>query len=270
MRSWTIPLSLLLACGDNDDEDDDGTDTDEVDTDTDTDADSDTDSDTDADSDADADLDRADVRFVHTSEALGTVTVYRDGDTTPVLPMLPVFGGTPFAPLEAGSHSFAVTPQGAPATEQIATVNGSFEVNKRYTLVLFGPTTAPVLVPVLEDIMNPPLMMGQLRYRFWNLVDTIPTIDVTDETSDTLLSDDLAYGPTTATVDLPAGARNVLVDVDNDGIDEYRYIIPAIGANAVVSFFFTMQGDVPVLLGQPAGGANPVPLEPEILAPPVR
>ena len=107
MRSWTIPLTLLLACGDNDDDDDAG-DTDEVDTDTDTDADTDTDSDTDADSDADADADRSDVRFVHTSEALGTVTLYLDGDTTPLLPMLPVFGGTPFAPMQAGSHMFAV------------------------------------------------------------------------------------------------------------------------------------------------------------------
>ena len=120
-------------------------------------------------------------------------------------------------------------------------------------IVVFGTPAAPVLTQVLEDIMNPPLAMGSLRYRFWNVVDTIPAIDVTDEAADMLLADDLAYGPTTETVDLPAGARAVLVDTNNDGVDEYRYQIPAVGANAVVSFFFTMQGGVPVLLGQPAG-----------------
>jgi hypothetical protein len=266
MRSWSIVLTLVFACGDKDDNTTgDTTDEADADTDTDTDADADADADADTDTDADADPQQSDARFVNTSEAIGTVTVYADGSATPVLPMLPSFLGTPFAPVQVGMHTFAIAPEAAPPTEAIASSTGQYDLNKRYSLVVFGTPSAPVLTQVLEDIMNPPLAMGSLRYRFWNVVDTIPSIDVTDEGTDMFLADDLAYGPATETVDLPAGPRTVLVDTDNDGVDEYRYSIPGVGVNAVVSFFFTMQAGVPVLLGQPAGGAIPVALQPEIL-----
>ena len=254
MRPLALALLAFVACGDEDT-------TPPADTTT-----VDGDADADADTDADVDLDEADVRFIQATDAFGPIDVYVDGATTPVITNFPPFAGTPFQSIDTGQHTFAVALTGTSLSKTFASSDANLDAGTKVTVALFGSESLPVLTGVVEDIAG--LGVGDVRYRLWNVVETIPEIDVVDEDTATPLATDLAYGAS-ALVDVPAAPHDLLVDTNADATPDLKFAVPLVGKNVVVSLFFTLDAGVPILLGEPAGGGNPVKMPAEILTPPL-
>ncbi len=263
MRPLAFALLAWVACN-GDDDTSPPPDTTPVDGDADTDTDGDVDTDIDTDSDTDVDLNVAEIRFIHVTQAFGSVDIYIDGVTTPVIETFPPFAGTPFQTMDPGDHEFAIAMEGTDLNKAFVSNMATLTAGTKFTLALFGPDTQPVLTGVVEDIDG--LGAGDVRYRFWNVVDTIPEIDVVDEDTTMPLATDLAYGAN-ATVDVPATEHVLLVDTNADGTADLRFTVPVVGEGVVVSLFFALDLGAPILLGQPAGGGAPVKMPAEILAP---
>ena len=242
-----MPYSLLwvfvLSCGGN--KDADGT--------TDADADTDVDADTDTDTDADADATPVGrVRFANIGADLPNVSVYSDAGT-PVLTNVEPFSASRWNTVTPGSKEYAVGPSDGGFADAWTTTTTLVEQDRRYSIVVYGPTDAVGALSFEED--PTPLNKNRALYSLFHGAVGIDAVDFIDVTEGTSLAKGVTYGTAPPQVERAAGAWDIGVDLDRDGKADITFTIADLGDRITVPLYFAVDGNELVLMGQAPTGA---------------
>jgi len=145
---------------------------------------------------------------------------------------------TDYLSVPAGNYSFDVFAAGvSTGTPALAIPSLAYAGDAFYTLVAYDNTGS--IAGIRVDDNNAPIAAGAARVQIVHVADTIPQVDVLSINSlgaaTTLLSD-LSFGTSSGTLDIPAGAYTVGLDVNNDLAADVIYTLPELtaGANATV------------------------------------
>lgn len=146
---------------------------------------------------------------------------------------------TDYLSVPPGDYSFDVFAAGADpmSTPALAIPSLAYDADAFYTLVAYDNTGS--IAGIRLDDSNAPIAAGLARVQIVHVADTIPQVDVLNidglGAATTLLSD-LSFGTSSGTLDIPAGAYTVGLDVNNDLAADVIYTLPELtaGANATV------------------------------------
>jgi len=145
---------------------------------------------------------------------------------------------TDYLSVPAGNYSFDVFAAGvSTGTPALAIPSLAYAGDAFYTLVAYDNTGS--IAGIRLDDSNAPIAAGLARVQIVHVADTIPQVDVLSIDglggATTLLSD-LSFGTSSGTLDVPAGAYTVGLDVNNDLAADVIYTLPELtaGANATV------------------------------------
>lgn len=247
-----LPLFLGLAflgCSDKDAEP-----TDEADTDTDTDADADADADTDSDTDTDVPT-TANLRAIHLAPDAGEVDVFLNDTSTSIVDF-PFGGAIDYIPLPGDTYNIKVSPAGgtiddAVIAADVPLVNGTNTTVVAYGTVANGTITAAIIDDNVTDLAE-----GSTRYNIWHVADGIGLVDVVNtDDSNAILLEGVDFGDN-GILDLPAGAYNIGLDVEQDGSVDAAFSVPALEADATYNVFAVNAGGVKLFALGASGQAS--------------
>lgn len=147
---------------------------------------------------------------------------------------------TDYLTVPAGDYNFDVFAAGADpmmSTPALAIPSLAYDADAFYTLVAYDNTGS--IAGIRVDDNNAPIAAGLARVQIVHVADTIPQVDVLNidalGIATTLLAD-LSFGTSSGTLDIPAGAYTVGLDVNNDLAADVIFTLPELiaGANATV------------------------------------
>ena len=147
---------------------------------------------------------------------------------------------TDYLTVPAGDYNFDVFAAGADpmmSTPALAIPSLAYDADAFYTLVAYDNTGS--IAGIRVDDNNAPIAAGLARVQIVHVADTIPQVDVLNidalGIATTLLAD-LSFGTSSGTLDIPAGAYTVGLDVNNDLAADVIFTLPGLipGANATV------------------------------------
>ena len=256
----SLSLLAIVACGGDDKTDTAGTDTGWQDTGwQDTGADTGTDTSDTMDTGAPA---MAGVRVLHLSPDAPTVDIFVDDATPAAATDLPFLAGTPYLDLPAGTHRFRVAPTGSPATDAVIDVSPELAADTKYTAVAIGRVADIEPLLLVDDKSG--LATGSFRVQVVHAAAAVGEVDIWNLTGSTPspLLENVPFGAN-ATLDLPAGAYRVGIDVNNDATPDVTFSLPNLPADLFVNLFAVSDADNNVWLAAqlPDGGVSPISAE---------
>lgn len=198
------------------------------------------------------------VRVLHLSADAPNVDVYVDGADSPAFANLPFLSGTAYAELPAGTYDFDVNAAGTDTTA-LSIPGLALTSGTSYTAVAIGDLADIEALALVDEVDGIP--SGQIRIRIIHAGAGVGEVDVWNlpESGDPApLAPDLAFGETTASLDVPAGAYRVGIDVDNDADPDLTYQLPSLAAGTHANVFAVATDDGVVLVAQLQAGAPAV------------
>ena len=165
------------------------------------------------------------------------VDIYTGG--TRAIAAFGYLSATDYLSVPAGDYSFDVFAAGADplSTPALAIPSLAYDADAFYTLVAYDNTGSIAGIRLDDDAS--PIAAGSARVQIVHVADTIPQVDVLNIDSlgaATTLLNDLSFGTSSGTLDIPAGAYTVGLDVNNDLAADVIFTLPELtsGANATV------------------------------------
>ena len=164
------------------------------------------------------------------------VDIYTGGALT--VPNFTYLSATDYLSVPAGDYSFDVFAAGvSTGTPALAIPSLAYDADAFYTLVAYDNTGSIAGIRLDDDAS--PIAAGSARVQIVHVADTIPQVDVLNIDSlgaATTLLNDLSFGTSSGTLDIPAGAYTVGLDVNNDLAADVIFTLPELtsGANATV------------------------------------
>ena len=164
------------------------------------------------------------------------VDIYTGGALT--VPNFTYLSATDYLSVPAGDYSFDVFAAGvSTGTPALAIPSLAYDADAFYTLVAYDNTGSIAGIRLDDDAS--PIAAGSARVQIVHVADTIPQVDVLNIDSlgaATALLTDLSFGTSSGTLDIPAGAYTVGLDVNNDLAADVIFTLPELtsGANATV------------------------------------
>jgi hypothetical protein len=261
-----LSLSLLsiVACGGDDKADTGSNDTGWQDTgwqDTGTDTSTDTADTTDTGTPA-----TAGVRVLHLSPDAPNVDVFVDDVTPAAITDLAFLAGTPYIDLPAGEYRFRVAPTGGAATDAVLDVTADLAADAKYTAVAVGRVAA--IEPLLLADDKSGLAAGSFRVQVVHAAAAVGEVDIWNLTGGTpsMLLENVPFKGV-ATLDLPAGAYRVGIDVNNDATPDVTFSLPNLPADLFVNLFAVSDATDTVWLAAQLPDGTVAPISAEVPSP---
>lgn len=226
---FLLSLTALIACSDK------GDDTSVIDE---SDADADTDADTDADADADADTQ---LRLIHLSPDAPTVDVFANMGDDPAVAGLSFPEGTDYLTLPADTYDFQLSVSGTTAAEYAYQVEGlPLDADTAYTAVAHGylGDGSLTVTPLVDDTAD--IADGSFRVQVFHAANAsaFAQVDVWNitggEASPLIVDFDYGVG---VVADLPAGAYDICLDVNDDSGCDASFSLPDLPADIFVNLY---------------------------------
>jgi hypothetical protein len=191
-----------------------------------------------------------DVRFAHLSPDAPAVDIYVRGQTTPLVDGGAYATHADYASVPAAVVNLDVYVAGAdleatPAPTPVISVEGFYiENGKSYTITAIGEVAVssnePLSVVALTDDLSE-LPANTIRVRALHAAVGVGQVDlwnITEGTTPAPLVPDFDYGTSADSLELPAdGALTLGLDVNNDGLPEYRIEVPGLPAGTIANLY---------------------------------
>jgi hypothetical protein len=184
------------------------------------------------------------LRVLHLSPDAPAVAAFVDGAIPSGFDDLEFTESTPYTTLATGSHSLDVTADGTVAGAVLSVGQLPLDEGTRYTAVAID--TLDGISAIFFEDSGTGLASGQIRVRAIHAapgVGQVDLINVSDDGGLTTLLSDVNFGDFSAPLDLPAGAYTIGVDVDDDGIPELYFELPALTAGTLANVYVTQDAD---------------------------
>ncbi|HEY4221898.1 MAG TPA: DUF4397 domain-containing protein, partial [Myxococcota bacterium] len=199
---------------------------------------------------ADGPVPPAQIRALHLSPDAPAVDVLVNGAAA--FTDLAFENATPFAALAPNLIDVDVAPAGAGIGSAVLSVHGLELLSKKsYTAVAFGSLAHIQALALEEDLA--PVGAGNIRVRAVHAAEGVGNVDVLAGTA-TLVSN-LAFGTASDSIEIPAAAVRVGLDVDHDGTADVLFDIPALPAGTIASLFAVAAPEGVVLVALTQDGA---------------
>lgn len=197
------------------------------------------------------------IRVVHLSPDGPPVDVYANGGETPVVSGLNVQNATDYLQVPAGDYTFAIAAAGTSLAEAVFTVGPlTLEANMSYTAVAVGKLAPNQgdggfdVVALADDKTD--LAAGSVRVQVLHGASAaafaeVDVWEVSDPMMPLPLIEDFPF-KSSGVLDVPASPLTVGLDVNNDGMPDATFDVPALPADAFVNVIAYSNGsDAPSL-----------------------
>jgi hypothetical protein len=208
------------------------------------------------------------IRAIHLSPGAPNVDVILDGDVEEALVRDLAFRRTSrYVELPAGEATLDVLPAGAAFEQRVLHVGPVvLEGEKQYTAVAFD-AVATIRALLLEDDAGTTLGAGNIRVRFVHAAAGVGKVDVWSlpaQGSPALVYDNIELGGSGPYLDLPIGAHELGIDVNDDAQPEIIFPLPSLAAGTVANIFAVADTAGAVnLIAQVQSGAT-LEIEPKV------
>ena len=209
-------------------------------------------------------VENAAIRVIHLGPDVPAVDVHVNGGADPVVPGLEFLGGTAYLDVPEGTYDFQVSLEGDGPENAALVVEGlPLEGKTSYTAAAIGSLAdgnlqVKALVDAEDDIAD-----GSFRVQVVHGAAAVGEVDIwniTDPSNPSPLVPDFPFAGA-VTADLPAGAYNVGIDVDNDESPDVTFNLPELPAGLFVNLFAVNDatGAVWLVAQLPDGTVVPIP-----------
>lgn len=177
------------------------------------------------------------VQVVHLSPDAPAVDVWANG-SGPYLMAVPYLAATPTYRVSAGTYGLDFTAAG----DVVPVLSADVMVENRssYTVVAWDELSMLRPAVLQNDIDG--LMPGYIRLQVTHTAVGVGTVDLWDLSSGIQLIDDFDFGGS-GRLDVPAGALNLGLDLDEDGMADVTFDVPELGADVLVNVFAINDSD---------------------------
>jgi Domain of unknown function (DUF4397) len=201
------------------------------------------------------------VRLIHLSPDAGAVDVFLDGGETAALAGVEYLDGIDYIDLPVGEHTFAVAPAGLGIGATVLTATVDVEEGVKYSAAAYGTVAGgTIAVAALVDD-DAGIAASDTRFQVTHAADGVGQVDVWETNLALQVISDLDFGATTS-VDVPAVALSIGLDATNDGVPEFTFQVPSLGAGAFVDVYAVLDDSGPSLVAHlPDGTVAVVPAD---------
>ncbi len=178
------------------------------------------------------------LRVLHLGSDAPPVDIFVDGGDSAAIAGLAFGRSTDYVALPAGPHDFDVSAAGTPRTAAVLSPRGvALAQDTRYTVAAIGMLSG-IRAIVLEDLTSN-IPSGSIRVRAIHAAAGVGTVDLYSVTSsgETRIASGVELGASTGTLDLPAGAYTVGIDVDRNGASDLTFALPALAAGTYANVY---------------------------------
>jgi hypothetical protein len=188
------------------------------------------------------------LRAFHLSPDAPAVDIFVNGNLAIANTTFPA--ATAYAELPAGAYNIDVAPSGEDADATVLSVPGlELQAGRDYSAVAFGRLDN-IQALALEDDRSP-VSAGNIRVRAVHTADGVGQVDVLaipgDGAENVLVYDDVDFGQFSASIEIPAAAITLGLDLDDDLMPEFTFDVPALPAGSVATLFAVLGSDGPFL-----------------------
>jgi hypothetical protein len=199
---------------------------------------------------------RASLRAMHLSVGAPNVDVITGGEV--VLRDLAFRRTSKYVELDAVVATLDVVPAGAPIEQRVLSVPVNLEGGKQYTAVAFD-AVANIQALLLEDDAGASLGAGYMRVRVIHTAAGVGKVDVWSlpaQGGGSLVYDNVELGDSGPYLDLPIGAYDFGIDVNDDARPELIFPVPSFAAGTIANIFVVADASSKVtLVAQVQAGA---------------
>lgn len=201
------------------------------------------------------------VRLIHLSPDAGPVDVFLDGDATAVLSGVEFLDGTDYLALPVGSHTFGVAPAGLGVAGVVLEATVDVAADTNYSAAAYGTlANGTIAVAALVDDAGG-LAATDMRLQVTHAADGVGQVDVWETNLAAQVIPDLDFGATEV-LDVAAMALSIGLDATNDGVPEFTFQVPNLGAGSFVDVYAVLDDSGPSLVAHlPDGSVAVVPAD---------
>jgi hypothetical protein len=188
------------------------------------------------------------LRVVHLGLDAPAVDIYLDDAVDPAVTNLAFESGTDYLAIPAGPHVVSITAAGAPVADAVL-VTPAIDLadGVKYSAAAYDYLAELSVLALVDD--NADIAEGEVRLQIAHTAADVGQVDIwAIAEPPVLLVEDLDFGAA-QTIDIPAGAGIVGIDVDNDMIPDLTFDVPNLGAGNLVNVYAVNEdGGSPVFL----------------------
>lgn len=209
----------------------------------------------------------AQLRAIHLSPDAPAVDIFVNGGPDPVATDLSFSDGTPYLEVPAGVYDLQLAPAGQGIGAAFTLASGvELAAGTAWTAVAYNTLDRIAPMALQDDAGG--LDAANIRVRVTHTAVGVGEVDVyelSNPAAPALLLENVPFGASAVLPDLPAGAYVIGLDVDDDGVHDVRYDLPALPGGTWVNVFAAQATDgAPYLVAQLPDGATPeVEITPE-------
>jgi hypothetical protein len=200
------------------------------------------------DGDGDGDGDTAQLRVLHLGVDAPAVDVYLDGSDTPAVEALAFEAGTGYLDVPTGEHTVdLVAAGGDPSTPAASFTTPALEAGVAYSGVAHDYLANLGLLALVDDAAD--IVEGEIRIQVTHAAPDVGEVDIWEITGEPIaLLENVPYGAS-GTLNVPNGALELGIDVDDDAVPDVTFSVPALGADQMVNVYAVNEdGGAPVFL----------------------
>ena len=208
------------------------------------------------------------VRALHLAVNAPEVDVFVDGEG-PVVEGLVFRDSSDYLVVPAGDHTLEISQAGMPADQALVTSMLMLDASTRYTVVAIGDFEETMGAPGLEVISivddDQGIDPGSVRITVVHAAPAVGEVDayeITDPMNPMLLVENAQFGMVSTLPDVPAGALEIGIDVDDDMMMDVTFSIPDAGLGGMQVNAYANNdemGNVALVAQLPDGTVLPIP-----------
>ncbi len=194
------------------------------------------------------------IRVLHLSPDAPAVDVFVNAGDEATVSSLAFETSTDYLDVPAGTYDFQVAAAGTTAADAVLSIEGlALAEDVAYTAVAYGALADISALALVDDSSN--IDAGNIRLQVSHTASGVGTVDLWELTGGVKLVEGFDYGAT-GTLDVPAGALELGLDLDADANPDVTFSVPELGADIAVNVFAVMDDVGPFLLAQLPDGST--------------